>query len=51
MTKVGIIYAGETVEYGSLEDIFTGEKHHPYTKGCLVTFPNLEDNELQTASD
>lgn len=33
--KVGIIYAGETVEYGSLEDIFTGEKHHPYTKGNL----------------
>ena len=43
--KVGIIYAGETVEYGSLEDIFTGEKHHPYTKGLFGSIPNLEDNE------
>lgn len=43
--KVGIIYAGETVEYGSLEDIFTGEKHHPYTKGLFGSIPNLEDIE------
>ena len=43
--KVGIIYAGETVEYGSLEDIFTGEKHHPYTKGLFGSIPDLEDNE------
>ncbi|MDO5409980.1 MAG: ABC transporter ATP-binding protein [Lachnospiraceae bacterium] len=43
--KVGIIYAGETVEYGSLSDIFTGEKHHPYTKGLFGSVPNLMENE------
>lgn len=43
--KVGIIYAGETVEYGTLADIFTGEKHHPYTVGLFGSIPSLEGNE------
>lgn len=43
--KVGIIYAGETVEYGTLQDIFTGEKHHPYTMGLFGSIPSLEENE------
>lgn len=43
--KVAIMYAGEIVEYGSLADIFTGEKHHPYTVGLFDSLPNLtEDN-------
>jgi peptide/nickel transport system ATP-binding protein len=43
--KVAIMYAGEIVEYGSLVDIFTGEKHHPYTVGLFNSLPNLtEDN-------
>jgi peptide/nickel transport system ATP-binding protein len=43
--KVAIMYAGEIVEYGSLSDIFTGEKHHPYTVGLFNSLPNLtEDN-------
>ena len=31
--RVAIIYAGEIVEYGKIEDIYEGEKHHPYTVG------------------
>jgi peptide/nickel transport system ATP-binding protein len=42
--KVGIMYAGEIVEYGSLADIFTGEKHHPYTVGLFDSLPNLTED-------
>lgn len=41
--KVGIMYAGELVEYGTLADIFTGEAHHPYTKGLFGSIPNLTE--------
>lgn len=43
--KVGIVYAGETVEYGKLADIFTGDKHHPYTDGLFGSIPNLLESE------
>ena len=33
--KVAIMYAGEMVEQGSIEDILTGDVHHPYTLGLL----------------
>ena len=39
--NVAIMYAGEIVEYGTLEDIFTGDKHHPYTVGLFGSIPNL----------
>ena len=40
--KVAIMYAGEIVEYGTLEDIFDrGEQHHPYTEGLFNAIPNL----------
>lgn len=42
--KVGIMYAGELVEYGTLEQIFTGEIHHPYTVGLFGSIPNLTEN-------
>lgn len=40
---VGIMYAGEIVEYGTLEDIFTGERHHPYTEGLFGSIPSLTE--------
>jgi peptide/nickel transport system ATP-binding protein len=44
--KVAIMYAGEIVEYGTLADIFTGEKHHPYTVGLFNSLPSLtKDNK------
>jgi len=39
--KVGIMYAGELVEFGTLEDIFDSEKHHPYTSGLFNAIPDL----------
>ena len=39
--KVGIMYAGEIVEYGTLYDVFDAEKHHPYTEGLFNAIPNL----------
>ena len=30
---VAVMYAGKIIEYGTVEDIFKGDKHHPYTVG------------------
>ncbi len=42
--KVAIMYAGEMVEQGSIEDILSGDFHHPYTLGLLGSIPNLEED-------
>ena len=41
--KVAIMYAGEIIENGTVEDIFEGEWHHPYTIGLFNSIPNLEE--------
>ena len=38
--RVAIMYAGEIVEHGSIEDIFTGKEHHPYTQGLFGSIPS-----------
>ena len=38
---VGVMYAGEIVESGRVEDVFEGEYHHPYTVGLFDSIPNL----------
>ncbi len=43
--KVAIMYAGEIVEYGTLEHIFNNVQH-PYTKGLFGSLPSL-DREVQ----
>ena len=40
--NVAVVYAGEIVEYGTLADIFTGEKHHPYTEGLFGSIPAIK---------
>ena len=40
--KVGVMYAGEIIEYGSVEDLFEGQKHHPYTVGLFQSIPDIE---------
>ena len=41
---VAIMYAGEIVEYGTVEDIFdTSKPHHPYTEGLFDSVPRLDD--------
>jgi len=39
---VAIVYAGQIVEYGTLEDIFN-HTAHPYTVGLFGSLPNLDD--------
>ena len=39
--SVAIMYAGEIVEYGCLEDIFD-HTAHPYTKGLFNSIPSLD---------
>lgn len=41
--KVAIMYAGEIIEMGTLEDIFERPKH-PYTHGLFDSIPNLEED-------
>lgn len=36
---VATVYAGEIIEFGTVEDIFSGQAHHPYTKGLLTRCP------------
>ena len=42
--KVAIMYAGEIVEYGTLDDIFN-HCSHPYTMGLFGSLPSLEKDE------
>lgn len=45
--KVGVMYAGEIIEYGSVEDLFTGDTHHPYTVGLFNSIPNMDIEETR----
>ena len=41
--KAAIMYAGEIVEYGTLEHIYNNTKH-PYTIGLFGSIPNFQEN-------
>ena len=41
--KIGIMYAGQMVEFGSSEEIYNNPKH-PYTQGLLESIPTLKGN-------
>ena len=38
---VAVMYAGQIVESGTVFDLFTGEKRHPYTQGLFDSIPSL----------
>ena len=40
--KVAVMYAGEIVESGPIEDVFGDERRHPYTEGLFGSLPDLE---------
>ncbi len=42
---VAVMYAGQIVEYGTVEQIFGAGNHHPYTEGLFASIPNLYDEE------
>ena len=39
---VGVMYAGKIVESGTVQDIFEGKNHHPYTEGLFGSIPDLK---------
>ena len=39
--NVAIVYAGEVIEYGSVEEIYAREQNHPYTAGLFNCIPDL----------
>ncbi|MFI3257659.1 MAG: ABC transporter ATP-binding protein, partial [Spirochaetales bacterium] len=41
--NVAIMYAGEIIEHGTVEQIFTDPKH-PYTQGLFASIPNLDSD-------
>ena len=42
--NVAVMYAGEIIEYGSIEKVFTNTLH-PYTKGLFDSIPDLFDKK------
>lgn len=44
--RIAVMYAGELVEYGEVDDVFK-EQSHPYTKGLLNAIPTLKDDVTQ----
>lgn len=47
--KVAVMYAGELIETGTLEDIFVNKEHHPYTVGLFGAIPNLVEESERLA--
>jgi peptide/nickel transport system ATP-binding protein len=45
-TRVAVMYAGRLVEYGMVEDIFKGERRHPYVVALVGAIPSVLENGL-----
>ncbi|MFA6507289.1 MAG: ABC transporter ATP-binding protein [Treponemataceae bacterium] len=41
-TKVAVIYSGQILEIGTIEDVYKKENNHPYTEGLFKCIPNLK---------
>lgn len=39
--NVAVVYSGEVIEQGSVEEVFTRTKNHPYTEGLFNSIPDL----------
>ena len=39
--KVAVMYAGEFIETGTLENLYVSDNHHPYTVGLFGAIPDL----------
>lgn len=44
--EVSVVYAGQIVEHGTLEDVFNRTRH-PYTHGLFASLPNIENKKEQ----
>lgn len=43
--NVAVMYSGEVIEYGTFEDLFVSDTHHPYTVGLFGSIPNIKDDK------
>ncbi|GHV63742.1 dipeptide/oligopeptide/nickel ABC transporter ATP-binding protein [Spirochaetia bacterium] len=41
-TKVAVIYSGQIIESGTIEDVYTKTANHPYTEGLFKCIPDLK---------
>ena len=41
---VAVMYAGEIIEMGTLDQVFNAAEHHPYTVGLFASIPRLDDD-------
>jgi peptide/nickel transport system ATP-binding protein len=46
--KVGIMYAGKMVEFGTLQEVYSNPKH-PYTQALLKSMPKIRDDSELTS--
>ena len=46
--RIAVMYAGQIVEYGKLEDVFL-RPAHPYSRGLIRAVPSLRDDLLDLA--
>ena len=42
--NVAIVYAGEVIEYGPIETVYSRKENHPYTRGLFNSIPELTRN-------
>lgn len=43
-TKVAVIYSGQIIECGTVEDVYARKNNHPYTEGLFNCIPDLKSN-------
>lgn len=43
--QVAVMYAGEIIESGTVDEIFDTDQHHPYTAGLFGSIPDIDNPE------
>ncbi len=43
--SVSVVYAGQVVEFGPVEEVFKRKENHPYTAGLFNCIPDLNDQQ------
>lgn len=43
-SKIAVIYSGQIIEYGTIEDVYARKDNHPYTEGLFNCIPDLKSN-------
>jgi peptide/nickel transport system ATP-binding protein len=46
-SRVGVIYSGQIVEIGRIEDIYAKRDNHPYTEGLFKCIPDLKSESMR----